>query len=766
MNDRITRVKSLVLNNFRGFVGENVVDTDADIVFLSGPNGAGKTSLIDALCLVLTGHYYKEREPLLSYDEKHGRVAAKVSLRSKQEKTIEAILRLPEKGKRCDVKWTDGRELRVDDALKPLYARAGFYYQDILKYLFEEEEAEVYIEEFLLASDIPLGEIREASKHGLSLVENFEENFVTRSGFRPKAQIESERSSNAQELESALDAASEEISEVLGDFGFEGHTPKRPLTVQSGGMRKQWKENLVDLVHDYRKCFKFDSAHELTADLHASMILEALGESFQKLVSHRRQMRLKESSLHQQIRAFFAASSKGEGPVTEIAVSEERIGEMELEHRHLKQTVEELIKMRHLVEGSLRRYESAVDDGTGLVEILVELRRSGNAWLSQGELWQDSPERAPDDVLRWLESAKRELDEPDPPLDVQMIDWVQKQIDQRTALGEEVSKLEVSSKCLSQTIENSKEFMRILDRAPELSQAIPRYRGGMVSIEELAERLKMYTEIPSTEENRDALQRLALCTEAWADFEKQAEEDERARKSDMAYQAMKNELDGLKDALKSESGDAKSVTGAVQLIAPEKRKGFAGSIDAILGRLQIDSGLRPSKLDMRKIKRQSAWRYSTGDNRTLSCLSSGQKSLLGIASLISLNAALRNTLWADVLAFDDFTSSLDLNQIPRLAGLLRQIAYGSGVSEGADLYYRRQVFLVSHHEDLTNKLLDVLIPPPGRTMRVINFTGWSPEGPAFEELDIIGSSSGARDVRDSLPSLLNDELRRSFGMMD
>lgn len=49
---------------------------------------------------------------------------------------------------------------------------------------------------------------------------------------------------------------------------------------------------------------------------------------------------------------------------------------------------------------------------------------------------------------------------------------------------------------------------------------------------------------------------------------------------------------------------------------------------------------------------------------------------------------------------------------------------------------------------------------------VINFTGWSPEGPAFEELDIIGSSSGARDVRDSLPSLLNDELRRSFGMMD
>lgn len=74
MNDRITRVKSLALTNFRGFVGDNLlVNTDADIVFLNGPNGVGKTSLVDALCLVLTGHHYKEREPLISYSEKKAR---------------------------------------------------------------------------------------------------------------------------------------------------------------------------------------------------------------------------------------------------------------------------------------------------------------------------------------------------------------------------------------------------------------------------------------------------------------------------------------------------------------------------------------------------------------------------------------------------------------------------------------------------------------------------------------------------------------------
>ena len=86
MSDRIVRVKSLTLNNFRGFIGEETVNTDADIVFLNGPNGVGKTSFIDALCLALTGHYYKEREPLISYDDKFGRIAAIVSLGSKQEK--------------------------------------------------------------------------------------------------------------------------------------------------------------------------------------------------------------------------------------------------------------------------------------------------------------------------------------------------------------------------------------------------------------------------------------------------------------------------------------------------------------------------------------------------------------------------------------------------------------------------------------------------------------------------------------------------------
>lgn len=760
MSDRITRVKSLNLTNFRGFIGEKTVNTDADVVFLSGPNGSGKTSLIDALCLVLTGHHYREREPLISYGGNGGRVAADVSLLLDQQKSIEAILR--RSGAKCVIDWNGSRELKIDEDFKSLHARASFYYQDILKYLFEEEEAEVYLEEFLLASDVSVEEVRGACKYGLSLVERFEESLVTRSGLRSEAEIDLERSSKARELEETLDAASSEISEVLTDLGVTDSVPRCSLTIHSGAMRKQWKENLVRLANDYLQYLRFDTIRELTKESLGSLILLSLGDAFERLVDHRRQMRSKESSLQQLIAAFFAERSEGKEPVTQVVVTEKGIRELELECEQLVKKAEELAKERDLMERSLKHYEST-EETPGLEQILTGLRQRGAHWLFEGRPWEDPTEKAPDEVLRWLRLALREMDRVDPPVDVQMSDWLKNQTSRRATLGEQTLRFEARLRQSRKSIQKSKELQQILDTSPQLRETLLTRRKETVSVEDLAEILQVAV-VPSTGESSDALGRLVRCTKDWTDFEKQAERDEEARKSDMAYQAMKKDLDALKDALTREAGGgSKSIIGATRSLVPQqKRNDFAKSIDCILGRLHVDSEFLPSRLDVKRAKRQSTWHYSTRDNRTLSCLSSGQRSLLGIASLISLNAALHGILWADVLAFDDFTSALDLNQIPRLGGLLRQIAYGAGVSREQGGDYKRQVFLVSHHEDLTNKLLDVLIPPPGRTMKVIYFTGWSSKGPTFEELDVVESSSSASQVRNSLPCLLSKELRRFF----
>jgi len=69
-----------------------------------------------------------------------------------------------------------------------------------------------------------------------------------------------------------------------------------------------------------------------------------------------------------------------------------------------------------------------------------------------------------------------------------------------------------------------------------------------------------------------------------------------------------------------------------------------------------------------------------------------------------------------MMAFNDFTTALDMGQLIPAATLLRQLAYCESDE------YCRQVIVTSHHEDLTNKLLDHLLPPPGHSMKVIEFT--------------------------------------------
>ncbi len=752
MNDRITRVKSLALTNFRGFAGDKIlVNTDADIVFLNGPNGVGKTSLIDALCLVLTGHHYEERKHLISYNEQEGSVTANVDLCSGQEAEVSAFLRHSKS--KTTVEWTGEEWLRGRDNLKPLHARASFFYQDILKYLFEEEGAEVYLEDFLLASDVPVSEISQACQHGLSLVENFEKSIYPTSTLKSESEIDRERGEIAREWEHALQAAADVVSRVLLDFGLEKDIPSRRLTTQADAVRKDWKASLVGLVRDYNDYLKIDFSHELTSDLPTVVVLSDLKTICEIVLSQHRIQTQRMLAPQQKIKAFFATADD-----CDIILVKEEIHKIEHEQKQVETALKKVIEKQQRIEKLLKHFEPKTINGQSLRQVLLEVRESGPGWL---DLDEDLAEEVPRAVVNWLELSMEALDSVEPAVDVQMTQWLQMQTDTRTSLGEHTSKLEARRKHLGCVIEKSKEFLQILDVSPELVERIPKDVGSTIPAAVLAEKLNVAMETSVEKESEPLLRKLVDTVERWFQLEKRSEAVEQSKITDKVYQAVKGDLDELKRVLETEVGARTSVTRNLQLITPEKRKGFARRIDNILDRLHVDSGFSP--IELGTIGRKGAWKLSTADKRFLNCLSSGQRSLLGIASLIALNTALWTSLWADVLAFDDFTSSLDLNQIPRLASLLRQIAYGSGVSEETgEQVYKRQVFLVSHHEDLTNKLLDFLIPPLGRTMRVINFTGWSSSGPKFEELDIVQSSSSAQDIKGRLPRLLTEELTRFY----
>ncbi|WP_157833029.1 P-loop NTPase family protein [Desulfofundulus thermocisternus] len=132
----------------------------------------------------------------------------------------------------------------------------------------------------------------------------------------------------------------------------------------------------------------------------------------------------------------------------------------------------------------------------------------------------------------------------------------------------------------------------------------------------------------------------------------------------------------------------------------------------------------------------------TDDNRPLGALSTGQKAQLGLAMILGLNYSLNRYIGHNIIALDDVTTAFDMAQLPRTAALIRQIVYASGEEFG------RQVFIVSHHEDLTNRLLDFLIPPEGRKMRILNFVNWtSNNGPVIEQREVIPGLKASTDNR-------------------
>ncbi len=122
-------------------------------------------------------------------------------------------------------------------------------------------------------------------------------------------------------------------------------------------------------------------------------------------------------------------------------------------------------------------------------------------------------------------------------------------------------------------------------------------------------------------------------------------------------------------------------------------------------------------------------RLKTDDGREMVHFSTGQKAQLGISLLVAQNLYLSNFLPHRIILLDDLTTAYDLANLSREAILWRQLAYGQ--EPGDPL--ARQVFISTHHEELTNKLLELLVPPAGRTLRVVKFCDYSKEkGPKFE----------------------------------
>jgi len=194
---------------------------------------------------------------------------------------------------------------------------------------------------------------------------------------------------------------------------------------------------------------------------------------------------------------------------------------------------------------------------------------------------------------------------------------------------------------------------------------------------------------------------------------------------------------------------------------PDVLKSLRQRVDTVLWRFSLVEGVRPISLIAEKDRtgeRSGGYAIRTADGRLLQHLSTGQRAQVGVSLLVAQNLAATNYLNNRVILLDDVTTAYDLSNLTREAILWRQLAYGAE----DDGPVKRQIFISSHHEDMTNHLLDLLVPPHGRSMRLLRFTGWSPEnGPTIEtfrvepssELPPPGASRDAHPLKSALEAL-------------
>ncbi len=158
----------------------------------------------------------------------------------------------------------------------------------------------------------------------------------------------------------------------------------------------------------------------------------------------------------------------------------------------------------------------------------------------------------------------------------------------------------------------------------------------------------------------------------------------------------------------------------------------------VMGRFSTVPGLLPVQLVPDQGPDRRGYRILTGDGRELVQLSTGQKAQFGVALMVAQNREASTLLSHHVLLLDDVSTAYDLSNLTREALLWRQLAYGP------EAPIKRQVFISSHHEDMTNQLLDLLVPPPGYRLLLVRFTDWSPEqGPSIQRYEV--DNTGSRD---------------------
>ncbi|MGU7781349.1 AAA family ATPase [Burkholderia sp. PU8-34] len=680
-------IQSLRLQNFRGFAGEHVIDLDADLILVTGKNGSGKTSLLLAIDLLLNG-----RTSLIDS-------AADLKTTKASSGRIELV---------------GPRPLQLDLASLP--ARRA--YADLLEraqFFFPEGLASPENSQDILSIVAPTATAWESIR--IALEEAQVELTTAKSAiFVQKFDVDRERRTVAQRFEGAKGRFP--LEDALDYPWIDLVRDSQSLLIQSGNLANYWQSqlrNLLDKLADV-------AGTEPVADSGTDSVLDSIGQACEALRTKIELSKPDDLQGHAPVDALYRAlghlarDSEINWPELFVAKADDEIS--------TTQEISEDLAEKHRRLAAIREQRNQLDVGSSaLAPSLEQLGSQANGWL---ESLRRLPESMRSDGVQ-LESWLKDLLSSAPQF-----------AEQARFIAEKLRQLELEM--LSDIARTEATLSELRERQSLRACIFPvkdeEWASTAATVGELRERAeKRMTEHRQTRSSLDlvttALTELATAARSWANLEREIErqslvpgtKEKRIEAEKLIAEAERT----LKRAIGKDS--VFSLTSAID---EAQLRELLNSLNRLLARFHFPSDFLPIQLQVvSKSAKVPTYRFVSARGPEYAGLSTGQKTQLAVCWTVCLCYALRERITHPIVAFDDFTTALDMGQLIPAAGILRQLAYCEAEE------YRRQIIVTSHHEDLTNRLLDYLLPPEGRTMKVIEMLEWTPTfGPEMQVYDV------------------------------
>lgn len=721
---------SLVVRGFLGFpshAGKVPIPLDGDIVMLTGSNGAGKSSLMEAIAFRETGGFCRRSFNQLIYrgPKSDGRFYLQFDSSPPIIGDDNGIYNPPSW-------WADKPEKDRQRHVRTVYLLPAY-----LDKLFEEnpDATESSFIDLLAPPSPAVDALRVALKDGVKAVEREINRVESESQFiseEEKTKIRRERAADFNTHAAAWRERDANAHKWLDGFSAER------LVIRSGNLRSTWTGELANITSEFLSSLGGLAQELSVSDVsRPSEILKVLATAARLSVS-RTSVALgsKSDILRASIPADLAAG------IAELPEEGWALLKQSNENRHAEQFAADFSE-KNLLEkrDAVRRIRNAFGRGeSNFIDWINEFQQRTRTWSELiGKTKQ--PVAPPEAFVNWCQKATELVNswsscEPKWREWATQIDDLEKQLsyelDQLQTAAQLRRKVRALSEVLGQILTTREDLMKTFQQSDNA--------GNFLAEAEKIENAIRVGGGKSTSSSEEA-ESFARACDRWAEWERKVEADEERQQGPeaSAFLGKLERLRELQTAIRNEMGtSAKGRLGQLQQEAlGSVLKPMENFLNESADRFRIFENITPIRLERFSPRRDGNRLGPRVGNpeREISQTSNGQRNQLGLLTLLALHFGLRTTYHSRVLCLDEITSSFDLSQIPRLALLLRQIAYAPVDSE-----FQRRIFIAGHNEEFNQRLAELLTPPEGRKLRIIRFTGYSRDGGPLIESQLMQPS--------------------------